>query len=100
MSTEIITLTASDGSTVRFVNEVKAQGGVKDVMFSPDKTYVVALFRDKSTVANRERLIEITGRYREKIFSQEGGEYLKQLYCWPTSVVAPAPASNRLLILC
>lgn len=87
MSTEIITLTASDGSTVRFVNEVKAQGGVKDVMFSPDKTYVVALFRDKSTVANRERLIEITGRYREKIFSQEGGEYLKQLYCWPTSVV-------------
>jgi hypothetical protein len=86
MATDIVTLTASDGSIVRFVNEIKAQGGVKDVMFSPDGVYVVALFRDKSTPANKERLLEITGRYREKIFSQEGGEYLKQLYCWPTSV--------------
>ena len=87
MATDIVTLTASDGSIVRFVNEVRAQGGVKDVMFSPDGAYVVALFREKSTPANRERLLEITGRYREKIFTQEGGEYLKQLYCWPTSVV-------------
>jgi len=29
----------------------------------------------------------ITGTYREKIFNQEGGEYLKKLFCWPTAVV-------------
>lgn len=87
MSTEIVTLTASDGSAVRFINEVKAQGGVKDVMFSPDGDYVVAFYRDKAEPAARDRLLEITGRYREKIFNQEGGEYLKKLYCWPTSVV-------------
>lgn len=87
MPADIVTLTASDGTTVRFVNEVKAQGGVKDVMFSPDRGYVVAFFRDKADPASRERLLEITGRYREKIFNQEGGEYLKKLYCWPTSVV-------------
>ena len=37
-----ITLTAQDGSTVEFYDEIKAQGGVKDVYFSTDKTYVVA----------------------------------------------------------
>lgn len=84
---KVVTLTASDGSTVKFVDEVKAQGGVKDVMFSPDGRYVVAFFREKATTDSRDRLLEITGRYREKIFNQEGGDYLKNLYCWPTSVV-------------
>lgn len=83
----IVTLTASNGETIQFVNEVKAQGGMKDVMFSPDKSYVVAFFREKADPAMRERLEMITGRYRERIFNQAGGEYLKKLYCWPTAVV-------------
>ena len=29
----------------------------------------------------------ITGAYRERIFGQEGGSYLQNLYCWPTAVV-------------
>ena len=37
-----VTLTAQDGSTIEFYDEIKAQGGVKDVYFSTDKTYVVA----------------------------------------------------------
>ncbi|SET46959.1 helix-hairpin-helix domain-containing protein [Thorsellia anophelis] len=84
---QIITLTASDGSTIRFYDEVRAQGAVKDVMFSPDKEYVIAFFRDKADEDTRERLLEITGRYRENIFNQIGGEYLKNVYCWPTAVV-------------
>ncbi|MDR2187677.1 MAG: kinase [Azonexus sp.] len=83
----IVTLKASDGSTVQFVDEVKAQGGVKDVMFSPDGGYVVAFFRDKANPAARERLLQITGPYREKMFNQDGGDYLRNLYCWPTAVV-------------
>ena len=39
-----ITLKATDGSTVEFIDEIKAQGGVKDVYFSPDKSYVVAFY--------------------------------------------------------
>lgn len=84
---QVVTLTASDGSTVSFINEVKAQGGVKDVMFSPDRRYVVAFYREPVDPASRERLLEITGRYRERIFGQAGGDYLKNLYCWPTAVV-------------
>ena len=54
-----ITLTAQDGSTVEFYDEIKAQGGVKDVYFSTDKTYVVAFYRkpinanDKASIYNR-----------------------------------------------
>ena len=32
-----VTLTATDGSTVEFYDEIKAQGGVKDVYFSVDR---------------------------------------------------------------
>ncbi len=83
----IITLTASNGETIRFIDEIKAQGGMKDVMFSPDKNYVVAFFREPADAATRERLEIITGQYRERIFNQAGGDYLKNLYCWPTAVV-------------
>lgn len=90
---DIITVTASDGCTVRFYDEIRAQGGVKDVYFSPDKGYVVAFLREPADPATKERLLEITGRYREGIFSREGGDYLRQLYCWPNAVVEHA---NRL----
>lgn len=87
MSQNIVTLTASNGQTIRFIDEIRAQGGMKDVMFSPDKSYVVAFFREPADAATRERLEMITGPYRERIFNQEGGDYLQKLYCWPTAVV-------------
>ncbi|MDR1462219.1 MAG: kinase [Azoarcus sp.] len=83
----IVTLTASDGSQVRYIDERKASGGLKDVFFSPDKDYVVAFYRDKMDVVGRERLNLITGTYRERIFNQEGGDYLKKLLVWPTATV-------------
>lgn len=83
----VVRLVASDGSTVEFIDEVKAQGGMKDVKFSPDKSYVVAFLREDSDPETRARLEMITGTYRERIFNQEGGQYLQKLYCWPTAVV-------------
>lgn len=73
----VITLTATNGETIQFVDEVKAQGGMKDVIFSPNRDYVVAFFREPADAATKERLEMITGTYRERIFNQEGGEYLK-----------------------
>ena len=84
---KIITVTATNGKTYQFVDEIKAQGGMKDVMFAADKSYVVAFFREAADPATRERLEMIAGQYRERIFNQEGGEYLKKLYCWPEAVV-------------
>jgi serine/threonine protein kinase len=85
--TQIIKIKATDGSDVEFVDKMIGQGGMKDVYFSPDKSYVVALFRDKQDFNAKDRLQNITGGYREKIFNQVGGEYWKDLYCWPTKIV-------------
>jgi hypothetical protein len=73
------------------------------VYFSPDKSYVVAFFRDPQDFQARERLQMITGTYREGIFDREGGDYWRHLFCWPTAlveydgrlgVVAPTYAKN------
>lgn len=83
----VIKLKATDGSDVAFEDKMIGQGGMKDVYFSPDRSYVVAFFREKQDMNARERLIAITGTYRDKIFNQAGGDYWNKLFCWPTKIV-------------
>lgn len=85
-----VTLTASDGSTVEFIDEIKASGGMKDVYFSPQRDYVVAFFRGAADAASRERVSVITSTYRDRVFNQAGGDYWKNLFCWPTKMVEHA----------
>lgn len=82
-----VKIKATDGSPVEFVDTIIGAGGMKDVYFSPDKSYVVAFFRDRQDANAKDRLEHITGIYRERIFNQTGGEYWKDLYCWPTKIV-------------
>jgi|GEM_PF-40814 len=82
-----VRLTAKSGRQVEYVDTIIGQGGMKDVYMSPDKTYVVAFFRDKLDAAGRERLEAIVGAYREGIFNKEGGAYWQDLYCWPDDIV-------------
>lgn len=82
-----IKLKASDGSTVEYVDKIIGAGGMKDVYFSPDKSYVVGFFRTKQSPAAKDRLDNIVGKYRQSIFSQVGGDYWKDLYCWPEKIV-------------
>lgn len=84
---KIITLTTTDGTKVEFVDEIIGSGAMKDVYFSPDKSYVVGFFREPQDANAKERLTNITGTYRERIFNQAGGEYWKNLFCWPTKIV-------------
>lgn len=84
----IVKLTASDGSTVEFYDEIKAQGGVKDVYFSTDNTYVVAFYRKPISDNDKARLENIVGVYREKIFIQNSdGSYWNDIFAWPTKMV-------------
>lgn len=84
----LIKLTASDGKLVEFYDEMKAQGGVKDVYFSADKTYVVAFYRDPITPNDRARLENIVDVYRERIFTpNDEGNYWKDIFPWPTRMV-------------
>ncbi|MBF0200020.1 MAG: kinase [Desulfamplus sp.] len=74
----------TDGLVVEYVEEIIASGGMKDVYFTPDKKYVVAIFRDQSSRdALLERVEMISGRYRENIFEKEAGDYWEPLFRWP-----------------
>lgn len=83
----VISLTAHDGSLVEYVDSIIGQGGMKDVYFSPDKSYVVCFFRTKADAATRDRLLTIAGKYRDQLFNQAGGDFWQNLFCWPTKVV-------------
>jgi len=63
------------------------RGGMKDVFFSPDKSYVVAIYRDKQDYNAIDRLKKITTQYYNSFFNREGGDYYKNLYAWPTDVI-------------
>lgn len=83
----IVKTKAKDGTSVEFVYKEPMQGGMKDVYFSPDKSYVVAFYRKKPDFAGLERLEKLVGQYRKGIFEQAGGEYWQNLYCWPERIV-------------
>lgn len=84
----IVSISARDGSLVEFdSSKIIGSGAMKDVYFSPCKTYVVAFFREKLDRASEERLEMITGRYRESIFNNSYGDYWKNYFCWPEKIV-------------
>ena len=83
-----VTLTATDGSTVEFMDEIKAQGGVKDVYFSPDKTYVVAFYRNPINGNDKARISDIVNIHRKRIFTNDDqGRYWAQFFAWPTKII-------------
>jgi hypothetical protein len=89
MSTITVKSINDDAKTYQFVdNGQPMRGGVKDVYFSPDKKYVVALFRDKLDFNQKERLQRITNKYLAQIQNGDAGDYyLREVYRWPTDVV-------------
>lgn len=88
MSTKTVHSVINSGKTYQYVdNGEPMRGGMKDVYFSPDKSYVVAFYRDQQDFASRERLRKIVTDYYNSFFNREGGDYYKELYCWPTDMV-------------
>lgn len=82
-----VTLTTDSGRQIAFVDEVKASGAMKDIYFSPDRSYVVGFFRDPPTNALKDRLRDIVTRYRENLFEEDGGDFWRSHFCWPTDTV-------------
>jgi serine/threonine protein kinase len=89
MSTKTVTSIINSSKLYQFVdNGEPMRGGMKDVYFSPDKSYVVAFYRDPQDYNSKERLKKIVTQYYDSFFNKEGGAYYKDLYSWPTDVVA------------
>ncbi|UYM14922.1 helix-hairpin-helix domain-containing protein [Endozoicomonas euniceicola] len=84
---DIVRIALSDGNYIEYVDELIGSGAMKDVYFTPCKTKVVAFYRDPQGAAARDRLEMITGVYRERIFNAQGGDYWKDMFCWPEKIV-------------
>ena len=78
-----------NGTTYQYVDNGEPKSGTaKNVYFSPDKKYVVAIFKEKQDFNQKERLKKITSDYLNRIKNNEGGDYyLDEIYRWPTDVV-------------
>lgn len=76
------------GNEVEFYDEIKAQGGVKDVYFSTDKTYVVAFYRKDLDANDKDRLNRIVSTYYPRIFDgTTAGEYWREVLYLPCGIV-------------
>ena len=84
---KVVKCTTTDGQPIEFVDEVIGSGAMKDVHFSPDKSYVVAFYKQRPDAQSKDRLQMITGKYRSSIYGQAGGDYWRGLFCWPTAMV-------------
>jgi serine/threonine protein kinase len=88
MSVKTVTSLLDKNCQYQYVdNGEPMRGGMKDVYFSPDKKYVVAFYRTKLDYTSKERLTLIVTKYKEGIFNKEGGEFWKNLYCWPYDII-------------
>lgn len=87
MSKIVTVVSGITGKSYQYVDTEPMRGAMKDVFFSPDKTYVVAFYRKAQDFNSKERLKRIVTLYFDRFFNQEGGNYYKDLYCWPTDLV-------------
>ncbi len=83
----VVKCLTTDGEPIEFVDDIVGSGAMKEVYFSPDKTYVVAFYKAAQDLQARDRLQMITGKYRDNIFGQAAGSYWRGLFCWPVAMV-------------
>jgi serine/threonine protein kinase len=78
-----------NGTSYQYVDNGDPKSGTaKNVYFSPDKKYVVAIFKEKQDFNQKERLKRITSDYLNRIKNNDGGDYyLDEVYRWPTDVI-------------
>jgi serine/threonine protein kinase len=82
-----VTLSSVDGTPLAYIDRVIGSGTMKDVYRSSDGTYVIGFYRQRPDTAGMERLKKIVGSYRTAIFTQEGGDYWQDKFCWPTHLI-------------
>ena len=77
-----------DGQAVEFVNtDDPLSGLMKEVYFSPDRSYVVAFYKKELDATGMMRLKKLVGEYRDRLYSSSSGRYWQNLFCWPDEIV-------------
>jgi len=78
-----------NGASYQYVDTGEPKSGTaKNVYFSPDKKYVVAIFKEKQDFNQKERLRNIVTKYLNQIQTKDAGQYyLEEIYRWPTDII-------------
>lgn len=77
------------GASYQYIDNGEPKSGTaKNVYFSPDRKYVVAIFKEKQDFNQKERLKKITSDYFNRIKNNESGDYyIDEIFRWPTDVI-------------
>ena len=85
---EVVAVKAESGQTYEYVKTCTPKtDALKEVYFSPDRSYGVAFFKQRPDQNGIERLRLLVGRYRQEIFMQEGEDYWRKVFCWPSDLI-------------
>ncbi len=78
-----------NNNTYQYIDDGEPKSGTaKNVYFSPDKKYVVAIFKEKQDFIQKERLKKITSDHLNRINNSDSGAfYLEEIFRWPTDVI-------------
>jgi serine/threonine protein kinase len=78
-----------NGASYQYIDDGDPKSGTaKNVYFSPDRTYVVAIFKTTQDYNQLDRLKRITTLQLDRIKKMDGGDYyLDEIYRWPTDVI-------------
>src|SRR5687768_2702260 len=78
-----------NNATYQYVDNGEPKSGTKkNVYFSPDRKYVVAIFKDKQDFNQKERLRKIISDFLPRIEKNDCGSYfLNEIYRWPIDVI-------------
>ena len=76
-------------NTYQYIDNGEPKSGTaKNVFFSPDRKYVVAIFKNKQDFNQKERLKNIVTKYYNQIRTKDAGQYyLDEIYRWPTDII-------------
>lgn len=87
MSKKVKLKSIISGNDITVIQEIKASGTKKNVFFSPDKSFVVGVYKEKPDANSMSRLNDLVTKYKDGIFSNSGGDYWNKVFCWPTDIV-------------
>lgn len=87
MNKKTVSVATSTGEVIEFYEDKFAEGGMKDAYWTVDRSRVVLLFKGRQDAQAKDRLQMITGKYRDGIFNQAGGDYWARLFCWPSAML-------------
>lgn len=77
-----------DGQSVEFVHtEEPLSGLMKEVYFSPDRSYVVAFYKKPLDANGMLRIKKLVGDYRDRLYNSSSGHYWQNLFCWPDAII-------------